>query len=136
MHRAAQEEEAAWRASFKPHAIILTERERPEPIFLAALIGVERLLRVDFDLEGDRESYAQKALQGMQRHLAKWKGAVPAFGQPIGFVVNYSPDYAIRFDLDGMPREFFRKAYRVGQAHLLVKGRPISQGIFPHVVSS
>ena len=82
-YRAAQEEEAAWRASFKPHAIILTERNRPEPIFVAAFIGVERLLRVDFDLEGDRESYVQKALQGVQRHLAKWRGTIPAFGRPI-----------------------------------------------------
>jgi hypothetical protein len=38
-YRAAQEEEAAWRASFKPHAIILTERNRPEPIFVAAFTG-------------------------------------------------------------------------------------------------
>jgi hypothetical protein len=133
-YRAAQEEEAAWRASFKPHAIILTERNRPEPIFVAAFIGVERLLRVDFDLEGDRESYVQKALQGVQRHLAKWRGTIPAFGRPIGIIVNYAPDHAIRFDLDGMPREFFNKAYRVGQAHLLIKGRPIPAGLLPRVV--
>jgi len=73
----AQEEEAAWRASFKPHAIILTERKRPEPIFLAALIGVDRLLRVDFNPEGDHESFVQRALQGMQRILVKWGGVVP-----------------------------------------------------------
>ena len=65
-HRAAQEEQAAWRASFKPHAIILTERQRPEPNFVAAMTGVERLLHVNFDSEGDRASYVQKALQGMQ----------------------------------------------------------------------
>jgi hypothetical protein len=54
----AQEEDAAWRTSFKPHAIILTERQRPEPIFVAALIGVERLLRVDFNPEGDHQCAA------------------------------------------------------------------------------
>jgi hypothetical protein len=56
MNRVAEEEEAAWRASFKPHAIIRTERNRPEPIFGAAMMDVERLLRVDFDSEGDRQS--------------------------------------------------------------------------------
>jgi hypothetical protein len=44
----AQEEEAAWSASFKPHAIILTERERPEPIFVAALIGVGPIVACGF----------------------------------------------------------------------------------------
>jgi hypothetical protein len=39
--------EAAWRAAFKPHAVIMTER--PWPFFVAAFIGVDVLLRVDFD---------------------------------------------------------------------------------------
>ena len=54
-------------ATLEPHAIILTERTRPEPIFVAALIGASRLLRVDFDLDGDRESYVKKSLKGIQR---------------------------------------------------------------------
>jgi hypothetical protein len=41
--------EAAWRAAFRPHAVIMTDRERPEPLFVAAIIGVNVLLRVDFD---------------------------------------------------------------------------------------
>jgi hypothetical protein len=32
--------EAAWRAAFRPHAIILTDRRIPQPIFVAAMIGV------------------------------------------------------------------------------------------------
>ena len=43
-------EEAAWRAAFKPHAIIITDRQRPQPLFVAFFIGVERLVRIDFDL--------------------------------------------------------------------------------------
>ena len=42
-------EEAAWREAFRPHAVILTERERPQPLFVAAFIGVDRLLRVHLD---------------------------------------------------------------------------------------
>lgn len=50
--------EAAWRAGFRPHAIILTERTVPQPIFVAAIIGVERLLRMDFSLALPPLSYA------------------------------------------------------------------------------
>ena len=32
-------------------------------------------------------------------------GSVPAFGRPTGFIVNYTPDRAVRFDLDGNPGE-------------------------------
>ena len=46
-------EELAWREAFRPHAIILTEREIPQPIFVAAMVGVERLLRLDLDHELD-----------------------------------------------------------------------------------
>jgi hypothetical protein len=45
---------------FQPHAVILTERSVRQPIFVAAIIGVERLLRVDFDLDGERKSYVKK----------------------------------------------------------------------------
>lgn len=133
--RAAEEQEAAWRASFEPHAIILTERSRPEPIFVAALIGVERLLRLDFDPAGDHESYVQKALRAIPQHLAEWHGTVPAFGRPIGIVVNYTPDHAIRFDLDGMPHDFFNRADHPGQADLLLNGRPILAGVLPRVAA-
>jgi hypothetical protein len=50
---------------FQPHAVILTERSVPQPIFVAAIIGVERLLRVDFDLDGERKSYVKKSLEGV-----------------------------------------------------------------------
>ena len=42
---ARQAREAAWRAASRPHAIILTKRALPQPIFVASIIGVERLLR-------------------------------------------------------------------------------------------
>jgi hypothetical protein len=60
-----------WRDNFRPHAVIAPpvipglacgwfpnpKRARPEPIFVAAIIGAERLLRVDFDFDGERKSY-------------------------------------------------------------------------------
>ena len=44
-----EEKEAAWRAAFVPHAIIITERDRPTQLFVAFFIGINRLRRVDFE---------------------------------------------------------------------------------------
>ena len=48
---------------FRPHGVILTERSVSQPIFVAAIIAAERLLRVDFDLDGERESYIKKFMK-------------------------------------------------------------------------
>jgi len=37
----AEARDKIWRENFRPHAIILTERTVPSPIFVAAIIGVE-----------------------------------------------------------------------------------------------
>jgi hypothetical protein len=51
---------------------------------------------------------------------------VPAFGRPVGFVINYSPDKAVRFDLNGQPIAILDEAVRPGTAVLLrLDGRPI-----------
>jgi hypothetical protein len=91
-------------------------------------------LRVDFDLDGERESYVKKSLEGFERRLAKWNGTIPAFGRPTGLIVNYAPNFAIRFDLRGSPQEIFGEAYRIGQLSLLLKGRSIPSGSLPRVV--
>ena len=91
--------EAAWRAAFRPHAILITERTRPEPFFVAAFIGVDVLLRVDFDLTAAPVTFIKQSLDGLRQKLARWHGSLPAFGRPVGFIVNYSPDRAVRFDL-------------------------------------
>jgi hypothetical protein len=46
----AEARDKIWRENFRPHAIILTERTVPSPIFVAAIIGVEKLLRIDHAL--------------------------------------------------------------------------------------
>jgi hypothetical protein len=45
----AEARDKIWRENFCPHAIILTQRTVPSPIFVAAIIGVEKLLRIDLD---------------------------------------------------------------------------------------
>jgi hypothetical protein len=64
--------EAAWRASFRPHAIILTDRKIPQPIFVPALIGVDELLRIDFPPAANPELYPDLAIEGIRTKLARW----------------------------------------------------------------
>jgi hypothetical protein len=116
-------EEAAWRASFRPHAIILTDRTVPQPIFVAALVGVNRILRIDFDDIAKPTSFVDQALAGVRHRIEEFGGdaksgrsQLPAFGRPVGLVVNYTPDAAIRYDLQGLVQETFLKAHRLPEA--------------------
>jgi hypothetical protein len=129
---ALQAREAAWRAAFRPHAIILTERTVPQPIFVAAVIGVERLLRIDFDVALPPVSFAGQALAGIRRKLSGFKSelgrisdTLPAFGRPVGVIVNYTPDRAIRFGLDGNALEILPRAHRPADAYIALRRRPI-----------
>jgi hypothetical protein len=114
----AEARDKIWRETFRPHAIILTERTVPSPIFVAAMIGVEKLLRIDLDLSQGPMNFVRQVLDCLPER-------VPAFGKPIGFVINYSPDEAVRFDRNGQPIEIFEKAVRPGTAFLRLGGRPI-----------
>ena len=82
-------EEAEWRAAFRPHAIIVTDRPVPSPIFVAALIGVEKILRIDFDTSLPEATFVQQA-------LAKLPEQTIAFGRPTGVTVTMRR--IVRFD--------------------------------------
>jgi hypothetical protein len=101
------------------HAIILTERTVPSPIFVAAMIGVEKLLRIDLDATQGPVSFVKQVLYRLPE-------GVPAFGKTAGFVINYSPDKEVRFDPNGKPIAILDKAARPGTATLFpLGGRPI-----------
>ena len=59
---------------------------------------------------------------------------VPFFGPTRGFIVNYTPDHAVRFDLDGNPVECFERAYVPGDVELFLRGRKIPTGTFAKVL--
>ena len=103
--------------TFQPHAIIIGERKIPSPIFVAAIFGVDRILRIDFDPDQPPVTFIRQAMAGIEQKLAHFKcAALPGFGRPVGFVVNYSPDHAIRYDLEGNALEILPAAYRTGRA--------------------
>ena len=53
-----------------------------------------------------------------------------AFGKPTGFVLNYSPDHAVEFDLIGNAVRVRDRAHRPGTASFSLKGRasPLTKG--------
>ena len=42
--------------------------------------------------------------------------------------MNYSPDYAVSYDLDGNAIQALDRAYRLGEASFSIGKRPISRG--------
>jgi hypothetical protein len=56
---------------------------------------------------------------------------VKFFGPTTGFIVNYTPDHAVRFDLDGRPVETLTRAHRPGEVTLYLGGRPFPLRVSP-----
>ena len=119
--RLAAEADALWRASFKPHACLLGTSDRPSQIFIYGVTGgAERWLNIALDLSQPPLSYAAQALSVVRR-----TPAVQFFGPTSGFIVNYTPDHAVRFDLEGRPVETLTRAYRPDEITLYLSRREI-----------
>lgn len=126
-HREIHErEEQAWRAAFKPHAIIITEREIPTQIVIALLVGAPRHLRIDFDLSKDRSTFISQTLRELELRLQRFNGLIPFFGAAIGVIVNFAPERAVRYDIDGNAVEILKGAYRTDEAYVQIGRRRLS----------
>lgn len=119
--QAAAEREATWRASFTPHAYLLGTESRPSQITFYGLTGgAERWLKIRLDLSQPPVTFAAQA-----HAVAKRTPLVPFHGPTTGFVVNYSPDSTVHFDLDANPVEHFDRAYTPGQVEVLIGKRKL-----------
>ena len=117
---AQEQDEAAWRAAFRPHAVILTERMVPSQIFFCgAMGGTERFRIIRFEDTRAPVTFVPQVLKALPGKVNPG-GFVPFFGKALGFVVNYSPDQAVRYDLDGTPVEVLPTAYRIGEVQLWI----------------
>jgi hypothetical protein len=119
--------DAAWRASFKPHAYLVGSENRPSQITIYGVTGgPERWLKIPLDLNQPPVTYAVQA----HEFVAKTP-VVPFFGPTTGFVINYTPDSAVSFYLDGNPVKHFDRAYRPGQVEMFIgKQRLPARGLF------
>jgi hypothetical protein len=119
--------DARYRASFEPRGYLLGTSDRPSQIFIFGLTGgPERWLKIPLDLSQPPLSYTAQALSVVRR-----TPLVKFFGPTTGFIVNYTPDHAVRFDLDGRPVETLTRAHRPGEVTLYLGGRPFPLRVSP-----
>jgi hypothetical protein len=122
--RADAERDGAWRASFKPHAYLIGTETRPWSITMYGFSGgSERWLKIPLDCTRPSVTLATQALSVVRK-----TPVVRFFGATTGFIVNYTPDRAVRFDLDGKPVEVLPRAYSPGDVELQIGRRRISGG--------
>jgi hypothetical protein len=127
-----REDEEQYRRSFRPHAIIETEKSRPEPLFVAFLMDVESILRIDFIEGSPPTSYPRQAVEAILKRLES-NSSLPAFGRPTGFVVNYWPERAMKFSIEGKPVLMLDRAFRVGKSLLRSRTSSISKQLFSEI---
>ena len=108
-----------WSSTFRPHAILRTERQIPSPVFVVALVGAENILRVNFDHMQPTNTWMVQVTSKLPVHVA-------AFGLVTGFYLNYSPELAVECDRDGSVVREFPKARRPGHAWMEYKGRDVT----------
>jgi hypothetical protein len=136
--RETHTKEVAWRTAFKPHAVIFTERKIASQITFCALAGgPETFLIIPFDLSEPPITFVRQSVAGLPRKApvsANGRRCVPFFGEPIGLIINYSPDQALHCDLEGNPIEWLLAAYRVGQIELTLGSRIKSPRTVAHVL--
>jgi hypothetical protein len=115
-------DDEAYRATFRPHAVLRTTQSIPSPITIAGLINAEKGLFVSVPEDIAADQYAGFVAESLPE-------GVPCYGRVTGFVLNYSPDHAVEFDLTGNPIREFDRAVRVGQSSARLGGRVLPSGI-------
>jgi hypothetical protein len=122
--------DAKWRAEFRPSAYLLGTDTRPSQIVIYGVTGgSERWLNIPLDLSRPAVTFARQALA-----VARRTPIVPVFGPTTGFVVNYKPNFAVRFNMGGKPVEAFDRAYSPGPVTITMDGKEISAKVFAKVV--
>ena len=119
---AQQAKEQVWRAAFRPHAVLLTERRVPTQITICGLVGgPRRFLVIPLDASKPPVTFVQQTLAALPSLVDSGTRRVPFFGAVQGFVVNYTPGSAVRFDLDGNAMEVLSAPYYVGKIAVSVR---------------
>jgi len=118
--------ERAYRACFRPHLQVQTERAVPSPIFVAALLTVTRLRIVR--LSDEALAANEEARDGIAKTIiiGHWRengGRVPAFGGITGYwlvlIAGYGgSDFGLPFSVTGDRAGAMQKVERLGQATL------------------
>jgi len=96
-------------SKWTPHAIIKTAYDVPRPIFAAALINAEKFKRIDFATGSNPVSFVTQVIKILPI-------GIPCFGKTTGFIINYTENGAVEFDLYGNPISIINKCFNIGHA--------------------
>jgi hypothetical protein len=121
--------EEAYRAAFRPHLQVQTERQNPSPIFIAALLTVRRLRIVALPAEAfsaDENTRDRVIKATIVEHYQSQRGYVPAFGGITGYlhvcIAGYDGvDIGLPFDVCGNRAGSMRPVKRLAEATLGTK---------------
>jgi hypothetical protein len=125
-------EDREYRASFRPHLRVETERVMPSPIFLVAMLGVSSLRIVpisDVVWTADQITRERIVRRTITDHYQRCGRRLVAFGKIVGYTlvtetVPYS-DLGLPYDVEGNPIGAISSVRRLGAATWTVKGKPI-----------
>ena len=121
--------EDAYRAAFRPHLQVETERTIPSPIFIAALLTTRRLRIVPLPeeaLSADDDTRDRVISTTIIEHYQSQRGHVPAFGGITRYLLVLLPgydsvDFGLPYDVSGNPIGPMREVRRLPEATLGTK---------------
>lgn len=115
----SDEVEADWRANFKPHALAITANNgRPRQITMAALCNAGRHVHIQFPEGMNPSNFKDYALKAVRKRAV----VLSNFFYPLeGFVVNYTPDLAIKYCLQGEEIGVINNAVKAGKLSLTLR---------------
>ena len=94
--------------------------------------GAKRWLIVELDVSRPPVTFASQVraiLLDKTGRGSDGRRCVAFFGELLGFVINYTPDRAIRFNPDGEPLETLSAAHMPSQGSISLGGRPVSPAV-------
>src|SRR5580704_12567469 len=121
--------EDGYRAGFRPHLQVQTERRAPSPIFIAALLSTKRLRTVqlpDAAICADEDARDRMIKTTITDHFREHGGEVPTFGRITGYLLVLLPgydgvDFGLPFDVNGDQVGSIREVRRLSEATLGMK---------------
>lgn len=91
---------------FRAYIRVLTERSRPEPVFVVAWTGADFWLRVEVPTHALIRSPGQRQREVgriIREHYALWGERHGPFGKVTGYVFHSLPDRGTRYSVQGLP---------------------------------
>lgn len=108
----ALERDRVWRTNFKPHCLIQTAKNgRPKQITIAAFTDAMKYVVKEFPPEIAHTKYLPYVMLNLEDWLVDVNNF---FFEPVGFVINWSPDSSSAYLLNGSKLCDFSSALKHG----------------------